>query len=117
MVQELGYAEDVDQDLRADIEKTTGNALVDDDHTDPVDVAVLWFREDDGDLTDALVDCIQGMEDGGTIWLCTPKTGREGHVETSDIGEAVTTAGLARTSSLNIAPDWAGTRIVSPKAR
>ena len=57
------------------------------------------------------------LADGGYIWLLTPKAGREGHVEPSDIGEAAPTAGLSQTSSVSAARDWSGTRLVAPKAR
>ncbi|MFD9454141.1 DUF3052 domain-containing protein [Streptomyces sp. NPDC059985] len=117
MVQEVGYDDDVDQDVRAGIEEVTGSALVGEDHVAPADVVVLWFREDDGDLTNALTDASQGLEDDGAIWLCTPKSGRDGYVDPSDIGEAATSAGLARTTSVSVAPDWSGNRMVSPKTR
>ncbi|MEU7646158.1 DUF3052 domain-containing protein [Streptomyces huasconensis] len=116
VVQEIGYDDDVDQELREAIEEATGAELVDEDYDDVADAVVLWFREDDGDLTDALVDAIAYMEDGGQILLLTPKTGRDGYVEPSDIGEAATTAGLSQTKSMNAGKDWSGTRLVTPKA-
>ncbi|MEU5581077.1 MULTISPECIES: DUF3052 domain-containing protein [Streptomyces] len=116
VVQEIGYDDDVDQELREAIEEATGTELVDEDYDDVADAVVLWFREDDGDLTDALVDAIAYMEDGGQILLLTPKTGRDGYVEPSDIGEAATTAGLSQTKSMNAGKDWSGTRLVTPKA-
>ena len=76
----------------------------------------LWYREEDGDLVDVLVDALGALADGGHIWLLTPKAGREGHVEPSEIGEAAPTAGLAQTSSVSAGQDWAGTRLVAPKA-
>ncbi|QEV17903.1 MULTISPECIES: DUF3052 domain-containing protein [Streptomyces] len=116
VVQEIGYDDDVDQELREAIEEATGTELVDEDYDDVADAVVLWFREDDGDLTDALVDAIAYMEEGGQILLLTPKTGRDGYVEPSDIGEAATTAGLSQTKSTNAGKDWSGTRLVTPKA-
>jgi predicted nucleic acid-binding protein len=116
VVQEIGYDDDVDQELREAIEEATGTELVDEDYDDVADAVVLWFREDDGDLTDALVDAIAYMEEGGQILLLTPKTGRDGYVEPSDIGEAATTAGLSQTKSINAGKDWSGTRLVTPKA-
>ena len=115
MVQELGYDDDCDEDLRSAIEDLTGNDLVDEDYDDVVDVVVLWWREDDGDLVDALVDALTSLSSGGVIWLLTPKVGRSGHVEPSDIGEAAPTAGLSSTRSLSAAGEWAGTRLVGPK--
>ncbi|MFE0171951.1 DUF3052 domain-containing protein [Streptomyces sp. NPDC059002] len=116
VVQEIGYDDDVDQELREVIEETIGSELVDEDYDDVADAVVLWFREDDGDLTDALVDAIAYMEEGGSILLLTPKTGREGYVEPSDIGEAATTAGLSQTKSINAGKDWSGSRLLTPKA-
>ena len=116
VVQEIGYDDDVDQELRESIEEATGNDLVDEDYDDVADAVVLWFREDDGDLTDALVDATTMIDAGSPVWLMTPKTGRDGYVEPSDIGEAAQTAGLAQTSSINAGKDWTGSRLVTPKA-
>ena len=41
VVQEFGYDDDVDDDLRAAIEEVTGNELADEDAQDVVDVALL----------------------------------------------------------------------------
>ncbi|GAA0968026.1 DUF3052 domain-containing protein [Actinocorallia libanotica] len=117
VVQELGWDEDVSEELRASIETVTGNELVDEDYEDYADVVLLWWREDDGDLVDGLVDALTSITGGGHIWLLTPKAGREGHVEPSDIGEAAPTAGLSQTSSVSAAPEWSGTRLVAPKGR
>ncbi len=116
VVQELGWDEDCDEELRIAVETSTGTALVDDEYDEVVDVVLLWWREDEGDLADALVDALATLASGGLIWLLTPKPGREGHVEPSDIGEAALTAGLSSTSSVAAAPDWSGTRLVAPKA-
>ncbi len=115
VVQELGYDEDVDFDLREAIEELTGTELVDEEYDDVADAVLLWFRDEDGDLTDALVDATTMVDDGAPVWLMTPKTGRDGYVEPSDIGEAATTAGLAQTSSVSAAKDWSGSRLVTPK--
>jgi hypothetical protein len=117
VVQELGYDDDCDEDLRESIVEVIGQDVVDEEYDDVADVVLLWWREEDGDLVDALVDALTSLADGGVIWLLTPKAGREGHVEPSDIGEAAPTAGLAQTSSISAANDWSGTRLVAPKAR
>ncbi|MFG2285579.1 DUF3052 domain-containing protein [Streptomyces sp. NPDC048595] len=117
VVQEIGYDDDVDQDLREGIETVIGQDLVDEDYDDVCDVVLLWFRDEDGDLTDALVDAIGLIDEGGQIWLLTPKTGRDGYVEPSDINEAAQTAGLSQTKSINAGKDWAGSRLVTPKAK
>jgi hypothetical protein len=116
VVQEIGYDDnDVDHDLREGIESIIGQDLVDEDYDDVADVVLLWFRDEDGDLTDGLVDSIGLLEDGGQIWLLTPKTGRDGYIEPSDINDAAQTAGLSQTKSISVAKDWVGTRLGTPK--
>lgn len=117
VVQELGYDDDCDEELRRFIVEATGHELVDEDYMDVVDVVLLWWREDDGDLFEALVDAQTSLADGGDIWLLTPKAGRDGHVEPSDVGEAAPTAGLSQTSSVSAGRDWSGTRLVASKGR
>jgi Protein of unknown function (DUF3052) len=117
VVQEIGYDDDCDEELRSSIQVVTGSELVDEDYEDVVDVVLLWWRDGDGDLFDALSDALTALADGGHIWLLTPKAGRDGHVEPSDIGEAGQTAGLSQTSSVSAAKEWSGTRLVTPKAR
>lgn len=116
VVQEIGYDDDCDDALREAVEKVTGSALVDEDHDDVVDCVLLWWREDDGDLVDALVDSLTALGSGGVVWLLTPKAGRDGHVEPEDISEAAPTAGLSSTSNVAAAQDWSGTRLVTPKS-
>lgn len=115
VVLELGYDDDCDDDLRAAIEAVTGTSIVGEDYEDVADVVLLWWREDDGDLADALVDALSAVDDGGIVWLLTPKAGREGHVEPSDIAEAAPTAGLSATKSTAAAAQWAGTRLTAPR--
>ena len=116
MVQELGYDDDCDEALRAAVVAASGAALLDDDTDEVVDAVLLWFREEDGDLVDALVDAITPLADHGVVWLLTPKAGRAGNLEPADIAEAAPTAGLQQTSTINAANDWQGTRLVSPRA-
>lgn len=115
VVQEIGFDVDCDQ-IISDAAKSVAE-LVDESFQDIVDAVILWWREDDGDLVDALVDALGPLADNGVIWLMTPKAGRHGHVEASDIADAAPTAGLQATSTINAAPDWQGTRLVAPKAR
>ncbi|MEV6014794.1 DUF3052 domain-containing protein [Streptomyces sp. NPDC002667] len=117
VVQEIGFDDDVDNELRESIETLIGQDLVDEDYDDVADVVLLWFRDEDGDLTDALVDVIGLLEDGGNILLLTPKTGRDGYVEPSDISDAAQTAGLSQTKSISVAKDWSGTRLATPKSK
>ena len=78
--------------------------------------AEMWWRDDDGDLVDVLVDALEFLADQGVIWLLTPKPGRDGHVEASDISDAAPTAGLQSTSTISASREWQGTRLVAPKA-
>ena len=117
VVQEMGWDEDVDEDLRDSVVVVAGSELVDEDYDDVVDVVLLWWREDDGDLVDALVDAIAILADQGVVWLLTPKPGRDGHVESSDISDAAPTAGLQATSTVSASREWQGTRLVAPRAR
>ena len=116
VVQELGYDDDCDDALRESVTQVTGSPMVDEDHEDVVDVVLMWWRDDDGDLVDALVDSLVSLDDGGVVWLLTPKVGRDGHVEPGDIGDAAPTAGLHQTSSISAAPEWSGTRLVTRRS-
>ncbi|HEX4100473.1 MAG TPA: DUF3052 domain-containing protein [Pseudonocardiaceae bacterium] len=116
IVQELGWDEDVDDDVRAAIEEVIGGDLLDEDSDEVVDVVLLWWRDQDGDLVDTLVDARTPLADNGVIWVLTPKTGRHGHVEPSDLAEAAPTVGLAQMSNLSVSEDWSATRLATPKA-
>ncbi len=116
VVQELGWDEDADEDLRDAIEEASGSEMVDEDTDEVADVVVLWWREDDGDLFDALTDALTSLADEGVVWLLVPKTGRPGHVEPGDVTEVAPTAGLQQTSSISAGKDWSGIRLVTPKA-
>lgn len=116
-VQELGYDDDVDLELRAGIEAVIGAAIVDEDFEDVVDVVLMWWRDDDGDLVDGLVDAIGPLADHGVVWLMTPKPGRPGHIEPEDIADAAPTAGLQQTSTISAGQNWQGTRLVAPRAK
>ena len=115
VVQEFGYDGDVDDELRLAIEDLTGNELVDEDVQDVVDVAVYWWRDGDGDLVDSLMDALTNLAEGGVVWLFTPKSGRPGHVEPSDIEESAPTAGLHATTTISACRDWTGTRLATPR--
>lgn len=118
VVWEVGADTDSDTSLHEALDAAEGVELVDDDYVDDVvDVVLLWWREDDGDLVDALVDAIGPLADHGVIWLMTPKPGRDGHVDAEDIADAAPTAGLQQTSTISAARDWQGTRLVAPRAR
>lgn len=111
VIQELGWDEDVDEDARAAIESHTGHAMVDGDVGDVVDGVLLWFRDGDDDLTDAIVDALQDLAEGGFVWLVTPKVGHDGYVSGADIGEAASIAGLSITTTTSVGPDWVVTKL------
>ena len=116
VVQELGWDDDVDDELRGAIEAVTGSELVDGEYGNVVDAVVLWWREDDGDLVDALVDALTDLADGGSIWLLTPKVGRDGHVDPTDVAEAAPIAGVAVTTTQSAGNSWSATKLVKPKS-
>lgn len=117
VVQEIGYDSDVEEALRDSVAALEGAELVDEDYEDVVDGVLLWWRDGDGDLGDALVDALTPLADGGYIVLLTPKTGRDGYVEPSEIGEAAPTAGLTATSTIAVGREWSGTRLVTRAGR
>ena len=116
VVQELGWDSDVDEAVRDAVEERAGDDLLDEDADEVIDLVLLWWRDGDGDLVDALINAIGPLAENGVIWVLTPKTGRPGHVEPSDIAEAAPTAGLSQTSNITVSEGWVGSRLVSPKA-
>ena len=116
IVQELGWDDDSDDDIRADVEDACGTELLDEDADEVIDVVLLWWRDGDGDLVDRLMDAIAPLSEDGTIWVLTPKTGKPGHVQPSEIAESAPTAGLMPTSSANLG-DWSASRLVQPKSK
>ena len=94
VVQELGWDNDTDDDLRVAIEDAI-----------------------DADMVDGLVDALTDLVGGGSIWLLTPKVGRPGAVDPSDIAEAAPIAGLSQTTTAAVSKDWSATRLVAPKTR
>lgn len=115
LILEIGYATDSDDLLRESVIAITGNPLIDADTTDVVDGVLLWWRDGDGDLVDELMDAMTYLTETGPIWVLTPKAGRVGHVEPSEIQDAAPIAGLAQTSTLAVAQDWTATRLVARK--
>ena len=114
VVMEMGYDEDVDQDLRDALIDRCGE-LVDEDTDEVVDAVLVWYRDGDGDLFELLVETLTPLADNGVVWLLTPKAGRPGHVEPSEISEVAPTAGLQQTSTVNAGKDWSAARLVTPR--
>jgi Protein of unknown function (DUF3052). len=116
IVMEIGRDDDVDEELRGQIEAATGESIVDEDSDEVVDLVLLWYRDGDGDLADVLVDAIAPLADNGFIWLLTPKRGRDDYVEPSDIAEAAAIAGLSQTSITTAGKDWSAARLAGRKS-
>lgn len=113
-VQELGWDDDVDERLREEIMDLLGEEFVY-EALEAVDVVLLWWRAEDGDLADGLVDALTDLADHGRIWLLTPKVGREGYVEPTELAEAALTAGLALANPASVSTDWQAHKLVRPK--
>ena len=115
VVQELGWDNDTDDDLRIAVEDAIDADMVDGDYGNVVDAVLLWWRDEDGDLVDGLVEALTDLVGGGSIWLLTPKVGRPNSVDPADISEAAPIAGLAQTTSAAVSKDWSATRLIAPK--
>ena len=115
LILEIGRGADSDQSLRTSISATTETALIEDETNEVVDAVIIWWREGDGELEDELVDALTYLSESGSIWILTPKAGRTGHVEPSDIQDAAPNVGLSQTSTISVAPDWTATRLVARK--
>ena len=116
LVLEIGHDQDCDNELRAALEAKTGSKFIEESASEVVDAVLLWWREEDGDLVDELVDALTYLSETGPIWLLTPKVGRDGYVEPSDIQDAAPTAGLSQTVSFSAGADWSATKLVARKA-
>jgi hypothetical protein len=115
LVLEIGRGPDSDEALRSAIANITGTQFIEDETTEVVDAVIIWWREGDGELEDELVDALTYLSETGPIWVLTPKAGRDGHVEPSDIQDAAPNVGLSQTSTLSVATDWTATRLVARK--
>ena len=73
VIQELGWDSDTDDELRIAIEDAIDADMVDADYGNVVDAVLLWWRDEDGDLVDGLVDALTDLVGGGAIWLLTPE--------------------------------------------
>lgn len=121
VVQEFFVDDDCDEHLRSAIEEATGESLVDVDHGDVVDGAIVWWRQEDAeedDLADVLVDAMTNLDDGGVVWVLIPKPTRPGAVPVIDVEDAASVAGLHSTSAASVGENWAGIRLTArPRTR
>ena len=117
LILEVGFDQsDCDQTIRDAINTKTGNKFLDATSQEVVDAVILWWRDGDGDLVDELVDALTYLTEDGPIWLFTPKVGRAGYVEPSDIQDAAPTAGMSQTTSFSACADWSATRLIARHA-
>ncbi|MBD4634216.1 DUF3052 family protein, partial [Xanthomonas citri pv. citri] len=86
VVQELGWDDDVDEDLRQEVMDIIDGDMIE-DSIDAVDIVWLWLRADDGDVADGLVDAMRDLSDDGFIVLVTPKVGRPGTIDPADLSD------------------------------
>jgi hypothetical protein len=114
LILEVGFdTTDCDQTIRDAITVKTGNKFLDATSQEVADAVILWWRDGDGDLVDELVDALTYLTEDGQIWLFTPKVGRSGYIEPSDIQDAAPTAGMSQTTSFPVGADWTATRLVA----
>ena len=116
LILEVGHDSDCDSTLRDELMSITGTEFLQGSTSEVVDAVIIWWREGDGDLVDELMDGLTYLVENGAIWVMTPKAGRAGHVEPSDIQDAAPIAGLSVTSTIALAKDWTATRLVARKA-
>lgn len=110
-VQEVGWDTDSDSEISESIENVIGEELLDEETDEICDTVLLWWREDDGDLVDGLVDSIRPLAENGRIWLLTPGAGQDGTIEPGLIAESAQLAGLVQTKADRLG-DWQGSCLV-----
>ncbi|AWB84419.1 DUF3052 domain-containing protein [Corynebacterium liangguodongii] len=116
VVQEIGWDEDAETAISEDIEDAIGCPLLDEDATELCDVVLLWFRSDDGDLVDALVDASRNLSDGGKIWLMTPSPHAPGGVQPGEVSESAKLAGFVPTKVDRLG-SWQGACLTSTSVK
>ncbi|KAA0917198.1 DUF3052 domain-containing protein [Dietzia sp. ANT_WB102] len=114
LVQEVGWDSDCDESISEAVEDAVGSELLEEDTDEVVDAVLLWWRDGDGDLVDRLMDVMTPLADEGSVWVFTPKTGLDGHVEPAVIAESAQTAGMLQTRTAALG-DWAGSRLALRK--
>ena len=111
IIQEVGWDEDADSTISEALEDAIGAELLQEDTDELCDVVLLWWREEDGDLVDGLVDAIRSLADSGAVWLLTPGAGQPGTIEPGVIAESAQLAGLVQTKAERLG-DWQGSCLV-----
>lgn len=110
VIQEFGYDDDVDFDLRDALVAVVQTELEDEDYRGIADGILAWWRNDDGDvddLSDYLMDCAESFTQGaGMIWLMVPESRSEFAVSASDVDEAAKAAGQSVTTLKYLSDEW-----------
>ncbi len=115
-VQEVGWDDDCDSLISESVEDVIGEELLDDETDELCDVVLLWWREDDGDLVDGLVDAIRSLAENGRVWLLTPGIGKAGALAPGVISESAQLAGLVQTKAERLG-SWQGSCLVQRGAK
>ncbi|WP_245532332.1 DUF3052 domain-containing protein [Corynebacterium caspium] len=105
VVLEIGWDEDADSSISEAIESHIGESLLEEDTDELCDVVLMWWRDDDGDLVDGLVDAIRPLAEAGKIWLLSPAIGKPGALGVGVVPESAQLAGLVQTKSERLG-DW-----------
>ncbi|GAA4786592.1 hypothetical protein CCANI_10110 [Corynebacterium canis] len=116
IVQELGWDDDCDATISEAIEDVIDAELLDEDTDEVCDVVLLWWRDEDGDLVDALVDAARPLADSGRVWLLSPGAGKPGTLEPGLIAESAQLAGLVQTKAERLGV-WQGSCLVQRGAK
>ena len=93
------------------VEDAIGADLLDEDSYELCDVVLLWWRDDDGDLVDELVDAVRPLADHGRIWLLSPAAGTKGELAPGVVSESAQLAGLVQTKAERLG-SWQGSCLV-----
>ena len=110
-VQEVGWDDDCDSAISEAVEDAIGADLLDEDSYELCDVVLLWWRDDDGDLVDELVDAVRPLADHGRIWLLSPAAGTKGELAPGVVSESAQLAGLVQTKAERLG-SWQGSGLV-----
>ena len=100
-----------DTAISESIEAVLGDDFLEEENDELCDVVLLWWRDEDGDLVDGLVDASRPLADNGAVWLLTPGAGKPGTVEPGLISESAQLAGLVQTKAERLG-EWQGSCLV-----
>lgn len=114
-VQEVGWDDDCDSQISESIEDIIDDELLDEDTDEICDVVLLWWRSDDGDLVDGLVDAVRPLGEDGRVWLLSPGAGKQGALEPGVISESAQLAGMVQTKAERLG-QWQAAMLVPSRS-